>query len=269
MKKIKGLTTPGRAWAYLFLAIGLGISFWANISAVHIAPLNWVGSYSPPLVRIMMAGLAPLAMFGAIEVVARNLWPGDWYWKLAKWGLAISVGVWAGVISYRHLYHLACNNMGLDPGEFNVEAAGTPIMIDVLILLCTAALLIPQPQVEVKTSTPATRRAARAAALADASSVGLGVAFGTVPEIRVVEKVITVEKERPVVKRTPVAPPTGDRKRYAAGEHPKYPDWEAARMSNTPWTVEDMRVALGGTATAARSMLQRWERHYQDAHAGV
>jgi|tagenome__1003787_1003787.scaffolds.fasta_scaffold20988564_16 hypothetical protein len=269
-------TTPGRAWAYLFLALGLGVSLWANIASVHIAPPGYIGfDYHPPFVRILMAALAPGAMFGAIEVVARNPWPGRLRWQIVKWTFAISVGMWAGIISYKHLFHLANYHMGITDGSLTVEAVGTPLMVDGLILLCTAALLIPIAMAVAEVVTTLHPSTERAAALATAVDTGVGVAFGAPPReiVRIVTEVVeipvlveTVTRKAGTVNRS-TAEANGARKRYPLGSHPRYPDWEKDRMAGTPWSVEDMAKALGTTEEAARSALVRWEGYYVAAEA--
>src|SRR4051812_50135297 len=95
-------TTPGRAWAYLFLALGLGVSLWANIASVNIAPPGDIGfDYHPPFVRILMAALAPGAMLGAIEDGARNPGRGRLRGQIVKGTFGSSVGMWCVIISYK------------------------------------------------------------------------------------------------------------------------------------------------------------------------
>jgi hypothetical protein len=132
-------TTPGRAWAYLYLTAGLVVSALANLKAAYIDDAH------PDRILLALAAAPPIFMFGSIEVLTRNPWPDVPHWQKIKHFVAYGVAVPAAIISYIHLVHLAINGHTTGPNAwiYWLIATMTPLMIDGVIGACTAALLIP------------------------------------------------------------------------------------------------------------------------------
>jgi hypothetical protein len=136
------IPSAGRIWAYIGIAVGLGISLAGNIAATHL------DGAKPSSVDIAAAGVAPIAVFIAIEVLSRNPWPDQRRWTNIKWAFSMIVGPAAAIVSFIHLAELTMDGHETsDPVAWTV-ALLTPLMIDGLLVGCTAALLIPAQEAE-------------------------------------------------------------------------------------------------------------------------
>lgn len=245
----------GRAWAYLGLVAGLGVSLAANVQAAYI------DTPEPGWVALMMAGLPPGAVFIAIEVLARNQWPEGAPWRRTKRFGTYGVGVASAVVSYVHLVHLMVHGRRIDLGNLTLAAAVallvallTPLAIDGLLGLCTGALLInrhaevlPEPGSEV-----ATRE----------------VRLRTIHVPHFVDRVVEVEKE--VIKEVivyrdrPVEnPPVSRETKPRGAEHPLWAEFAAAERSGAGWSNDRVHKELtkidpNTTPAAARALANRW-----------
>jgi hypothetical protein len=258
-------TTPGRAWAYLFLAAGLAVSALANLRAAYIDTAH------PQMVTLIMAAAPPVVLFGAIEILTRNDWPKTGLWPELRALIAVAVAVPAAVISYVHLVHLAIHNHA--GWTYWLVATLTPLMIDGLLLGCATALLIPPVQAALAPPAPVTavdpgegRRKALAAqaehdamkmALAmmtrdrDAAEQRLGARDAEIAALRAPEPPV------PPVKRP------GPGRAPAVTTHTLWAPFVAAAAAGTPWDAERLGKELaqvGDTRepSAWRHVLRRW-----------
>lgn len=260
---------PGRLWAYLGLAIGLGISLAANEQAVYLS------NPDPQGIDQLIAALPPAAAFIAIEVLIHNPWPLTLVWRRTVRAIAWGVAIPSTVVSFVHLAHLSIVHQGvtfgngLDPDEAValLVAFLTPLMIDGLLAASTAALMIPAAAVSRETSSAVALRDVR-------------IITRTMPVYidRVVEKVVekVVEgPERIVIKKVPA--PTVEsvrtsapQKRFRAEQHPLWPAWRSDLERGQPWSAERMQKELqawgspDATAAAARSLINRWTNRHQE-----
>jgi hypothetical protein len=125
-------------WAYTGMAIAGAASIAANVLHAMI-PKN------PPRGSVFAAGLWPVLLFVAIEILAKVNWPkGRWVirdrkvdeWLLVRLVGLVPVAVVAGVVSYRHMSGLLAH-WGEDP----LAATIGPIAVDGLLVMATGALI--------------------------------------------------------------------------------------------------------------------------------
>jgi hypothetical protein len=78
----------------------------------------------------------PVALFVAIEILARTPWRSGWRWVALRFGGLLPVAVVAAVVSYRHLAGLLAYYR-----EDRLTAAIGPLAVDGLMVMATAALI--------------------------------------------------------------------------------------------------------------------------------
>jgi hypothetical protein len=127
--------TNGRTWAYLGAALGVALSITANILHSYVPPARSPG-WRPHPGAIVFAGLWPVILLVAIEILARVTWrPGKLYVALRFGGL-IPLATVAALVSYRHL-----SGLMRFYGEDRLSAALGPLAIDGLMVMASAALI--------------------------------------------------------------------------------------------------------------------------------
>lgn len=141
----------GRLFAWCGLMFGAAVSVAANILAAHVAPDNAPQGWEPSTAAQLGAGVWPLALLLAVEVLTRVRWqPGTW-WLLARYGGAGLVAAGAFVISYGHIFTVL-----YDWGYHPVGAGVGPLVVDGLMVISGFALLSDSAQ-----PATTTRRAPR------------------------------------------------------------------------------------------------------------
>jgi hypothetical protein len=131
------LKVSPRAWAYAGLGLGGAVSVAANIA--HSYASSEPGG--PEFGAVAGAAFWPVALFVAIEILARTPWPDARGWLKAKLfvvryaGLGL-VSLVAAVVSYRHLSGLLTHY-----GEDTLTAQFGPLAVDGLMVMATGALL--------------------------------------------------------------------------------------------------------------------------------
>lgn len=137
----------GRGWAYAGVVLGGAVSIAANVAHSYVPPtgdklpvetasLIADGKWAPELGAVLGAVFWPLALFVAIEILARTNWPDMTRWVLLRFGGLIPVGVVAAVVSYRHMSGLL-EHYGEDP----LTVAIGPLAVDGLMVVATGALI--------------------------------------------------------------------------------------------------------------------------------
>lgn len=144
------LQLPGaRFYARTGFMFGTLVSVGANVLQawlpVVVKPLPaWIAArpegWSPSLFQQVFAGVWPLALIFAIEVLSRVKWKTGWQWNLARYGGATSVAIFAAVISYGHLYQV------LKAFDYGVGAYVGPLVLDGVMVVCGFALLSMTPE---------------------------------------------------------------------------------------------------------------------------
>lgn len=251
-------------WAYLFLALGLGLSFAGNWAAAYVLEAE------PDRIDLAFAGAPPVVVFGAIEVFTRNVWPDTRAWQWIRWLFIIFVAFPAAAVSFIHLVNLFVHGREADPIAW-VIAVASAVMIDGLLAGCTAALLIQRvEQAPAKIPMAITAGPSPDIARLERQIAQVLTRTAEPPRIFVVEPPkVTRPKPKPLPEVETPAPKRAilpGRKRIRAQDHPLWPAWVEAFDAGDPWDVEKMIMEQKGignddvTPAAARSMINRWRK---------
>jgi hypothetical protein len=127
---------PGKGWAWTAFTVGLGTSITCNVAHTFLRPDGASASWQPHPLAVALAGVWPVLVLLAIEVIARVPWPEGWAWWAVRYGGLTAVAGIAALLSYQHMYGLIRYF-----GEPRVSAALAPLAIDGLMAICAAALL--------------------------------------------------------------------------------------------------------------------------------
>ncbi|WP_426510455.1 DUF2637 domain-containing protein [Dactylosporangium sp. McL0621] len=131
----------GRAWAYLGTTLGGLGSLAANVAHCYIPPTGAPASWRPEAGAVLSAMFWPIAVFIAVEILVRTVWPAGGWWRLARFAGLLPVALVAAVVSYRHLSGLF-RHYGEDP----LTATLGPLAVDGLMVMAAAALLAAHPK---------------------------------------------------------------------------------------------------------------------------
>lgn len=123
-------------WAYLGIAVGGVVSIAANVAHSYVPPVGASSSWRPQAGAVLGAVFWPVALFVAIEIMARTTWPDGKRWVLLRFGGLAPVAVVAAVVSYRHLSGLLAFY-----GEDWMTVRFGPLAVDGLMVMATGALL--------------------------------------------------------------------------------------------------------------------------------
>jgi hypothetical protein len=126
----------GRRWAYIGALLGGVVSVLANIAHSYVPPAGAGVGWQPPAGAVAGAVFWPVALFVAIEVLARVPWPAGRRWFLLRFGGLLPVALVAAVVSYRHLSGLLHWY-----GEDRLTVTIGPLAVDGLMIVATAALV--------------------------------------------------------------------------------------------------------------------------------
>jgi hypothetical protein len=163
---MSGHRTAGRGWGYAGATLGGAVSIAANVAHSYVPPTDAPAGWSPPGGAVIGAVFWPVALFVAIEILARTPWRPGWRWVVLRFGGLLPVAVVAAVVSYRHLAGLLTYYR-----EDPLTATIGPLAVDGLMVMATAALVatggryrpatpLPAPPAEepARTATAAKRR---------------------------------------------------------------------------------------------------------------
>ncbi|WP_433208070.1 hypothetical protein ACQP00_42595 [Dactylosporangium sp. CS-047395] len=126
----------GRGWAYAGAVLGGAVSIAANVAHSYVPPANAGMIWHPQAGAVVGAIFWPLALFVAVEILARTAWPAGKRWSTLRFVGLLPVGLVAAVVSYRHLSGL----LGFYR-EDQLTAAIGPLAVDGLMVMATGALL--------------------------------------------------------------------------------------------------------------------------------
>jgi len=133
---MNGLRTPGRGWAYVGAVLGGAVSIAANVAHSYVPPPGAPAGWVPPGGSVIGAVFWPVALFVAIEILARTPWRPGRRWVALRLGGLLPVAVVAAVVSYRHLAGLLAYYR-----EDPLTATIGPLAVDGLMVMATAALI--------------------------------------------------------------------------------------------------------------------------------
>jgi hypothetical protein len=131
MNCIKGF---GRGWAYIGLTVGGSVSVAANVAHSYVPPIH--AGWSPPAGSVIGAVFWPVALFVAVEILARINWPQGHRWVVLRYAGLLPVALVAAVVSYRHLSGLLSYYR-----EDTLTAVVGPLAVDGLMVMATGALI--------------------------------------------------------------------------------------------------------------------------------
>ncbi len=134
------MTTPvaprGRGWAYTGALLGGAVSIAANIAHSYIPPTHAPADWTPEAGAVIGSVFWPIALFVAVEILARIPWPDGRRWTALRFGGLVPVALVAAVVSYRHLSGLLDHY-----GEDALTVLIGPLAVDGLMVMATGALL--------------------------------------------------------------------------------------------------------------------------------
>ncbi|MFY1657684.1 hypothetical protein [Micromonospora sp. WMMD1274] len=235
----------GRGWAYFGAILGGAVSIAANVAHSYVPPAAPEGAppipadWTPQTGAVVGAIFWPVALFVAVEILARVAWPAGRRWSVLRFGGLVPVATVAAIVSYKHLSGLLAFY-----GEDGLTAMIGPLAVDGLMVMATGALL----------ATGARTHAAPVpeAVLVPAAEV-IEPASATVPEIAPAPVIEPATATDPAPTVAPPADPTpvpelDDRARRAAAR-------KAYRQSVTAGSP------LSGAALGRQfDMSDRWGR---------
>lgn len=156
----------GLGWAYAGVALGGAVSVAANVAHSFVPPAGAPAGWRPMNGAVLGAVFWPVALFVAIEILARTTWPAGTSWRLVRLGGLLPVALVAAVVSYRHLSGLIRYY-----GEDGLTATFGPLAVDGLMAVASAALLAASsPPADAGEATPEPEPAPVAWAVVEATS---------------------------------------------------------------------------------------------------
>jgi hypothetical protein len=234
-------TARGRGWAYAGILLGGGASVTANIAHSFVPPTHAGPDWTPPVGAVAGATFWPIALFVAVEILARTPWPTGTRWAALRYVGLLPVASVAAVVSYRHLSGL----LGFY-GEEPLTATLGPLAVDGLMVMATGALLATAPGIGRtrrlgEDNAPATRPdTSTAGAVTDTGA--MSTAPATVAAAG--EPGLSGRRPEPVRSRT------------ASGRGPDTAQRIARLRSRHPeWTTAQLATRLGVTERTVRRHL--------------
>jgi hypothetical protein len=130
------LSKSGRGWAYVGAMLGGLVSVAANVAHSYVPPAGALSDWSPETGAVVGAVFWPVAVFVAVEILARTAWPTGARWTAMRFLGLLPVALVAAVVSYRHLSGLLSHY-----GEDDLTAVIGPLAVDGLMVMATGALI--------------------------------------------------------------------------------------------------------------------------------
>jgi hypothetical protein len=141
----------GRGWAYVGAILGGVVSIAANVAHSYVPPAGAPADWSPPGGAVVGAIFWPVALFVAVEILARIAWPSGRRWAVLRFGGLVPVAGVAAFVSYRHLSGLLTFY-----GEDGLTATLGPLAVDGLMVMATGALLATARRITAAEPAPVT-----------------------------------------------------------------------------------------------------------------
>ncbi|WP_433210999.1 hypothetical protein ACQP00_49655 [Dactylosporangium sp. CS-047395] len=143
----------GRGWAYAGAGLGGAVSVAANVAHSYVPPAGSEPGWSPDFGAVVGAVFWPIAVFVAVEILARVIWPTGRAWTALRFLGLLPVALVAAVVSYRHLSGLLQFY-----GEDDLTTLIGPLAVDGLMVMATGALIAtgrrqPQPEPVIEPAT--------------------------------------------------------------------------------------------------------------------
>ncbi len=126
----------GRGWGYGGALLGGAVSVAANVAHSYVPPVRAATGWRPPTGAVVGAVFWPVALFVAVEILARTNWQDGRHWVAVRFGGLLPVALVAAVVSYRHLAGLLAYYR-----EDRLTVTIGPLAVDGLMVMATAALI--------------------------------------------------------------------------------------------------------------------------------
>jgi hypothetical protein len=251
----------GRRWAYAGALLGGAVSIAANVAHSYVPPAGAPADWSPHLGAVVGAVFWPVALFVAIEILARVAWPDGRRWVVLRFGGLLPVAAVAAVVSYRHLSGLLAFYR-----EDGLTVAVGPLAVDGLMVMATGALI-------------ATSRARAAAAAVDPPAATVPVKVAAVADVKPADDIETSAQLAEPAEQAPTEPPVqppakrparrpsaADRVAKAARRTPTAsPAQIAARLDLSERTVQRyMPAPADDTTTTREEPSEQVNNHHPD-----
>ena len=130
----------GRGWGYVGAVLGGLVSIAANVAHSYVPPARAVSNWHPPIGDVVGAVFWPVALFVAIEILARTAWPRATRWVVVRFAGLLPVAVVAAIVSYGHLSGLLAHY-----GESALTSHLGPLAVDGLMVMASSALMATAP----------------------------------------------------------------------------------------------------------------------------
>lgn len=142
----------GRVWAYIGATLGGAVSIAANVAHSYVPPTDAnPATWAPHAGAVVGAIFWPVALFVAVEIFARIVWPTGGRWTALRFLGLLPVALVAAVVSYRHLAGLLAFY-----GEDSLTGTIGPLAVDGLMVMATGALIATGARRTVVDPVPAT-----------------------------------------------------------------------------------------------------------------
>lgn len=126
----------GRGWAYTGALLGGAVSVAANRAHSYVPPDGEPEDWQPHTGAVAFAVFWPIALFVAVEILARIPWPDGWWWTFLRYCGLVPVALVAAIVSYQHMRGLL-----IYYGEDGWTPTIGPLAVDGLMILATGALI--------------------------------------------------------------------------------------------------------------------------------
>ena len=130
----------GRGWGYVGAVLGGLVSIAANVAHSYVPPAHASAGWHPPIGDVVGAVFWPVALFVAIEILARTAWPRATRWVVVRFLGLLPVAVVAAIVSYGHLSGLLAHY-----GESALTSHLGPLAVDGLMVMASSALMATAP----------------------------------------------------------------------------------------------------------------------------
>jgi hypothetical protein len=133
-------TASGRGWGYVGAVLGGLVSIAANVAHSYVPPAGAPADWRPAIGDVVGAVFWPVALFVAIEILARTGWPSGKRWVVVRFLGLLPVAVVAAIVSYGHLSGLLAHY-----GESTLTSHLGPLAVDGLMVMASSALMATAP----------------------------------------------------------------------------------------------------------------------------
>ena len=207
-------------WGYAGAVLGGLVSIAANTAHSFVAPPGASADWRPATGAVVGAVFWPIALFIAIEILARTSWPSGKGWAAVRFVGLLPVALVAAVVSYNHLSGLLAHY-----GEDRLTVTIGPLAVDGLMVMSSAAVMATAAKRRAAADTKRTRQTDTVSARKRQSA---DTAADSTPDTTADTNPDTVSGPARTSKRTTGRTDTG---RAVTALRAKHPDMSTAEMA--------------------------------------